>query len=224
MAEKTALVLGATGLVGRALLQELIHTPEYRRVKVLTRRPIADREKYPKLDVIELPDFQQMQSISGELGADDVYCALGTTMKKAGSKAAFYTVDFTYPFALAQLALQQGAQHFLIVTASGANVSSRIFYNRVKGEIEMALQGLDFPRLTILRPSLLLGERQEFRLGESLAQGVGGLLRWLLPARIKPIAAETVAQALVVLSADTHPGTRFVESEEIGELGQGRFC
>ncbi|MCF7902991.1 MAG: oxidoreductase [Candidatus Marinimicrobia bacterium] len=221
MTGKTALVLGATGLVGKALLAELLRSPQYQQVKILTRRPVADIDQYPKLASIELPDFQQMQSITGELQADDVFCTLGTTMKNAGSKAAFYSVDFTYPFALAQIARENGATQFLIVTATGADPGSRIFYNRVKGELEQALMQIKFPNLTILRPSLLLGERKEFRLGESMAQMFGKLFAGLLPVRMKPVAAETVAKAMVVLSKNAQPGTRIVESGEIRELGRG---
>ena len=220
MTEKTALVLGATGLVGSALLDQLNTDPRYAKIKVLVRRAITNVDQYPKLEAIELADFQQMQSIADKLQADDVFCTLGTTMKKAGSKAAFYSVDFTYPFALAQIALQQGAQHFNIVTANGANPESKIFYNRVKGEIEQALQGLGYQRLTILRPSLLLGERQEFRLGESVAQAFSGFLALILPARLKPIHATTVAKAMVNLAFRDDTGVKVIESEIIRQIAE----
>ncbi|PIZ66561.1 MAG: oxidoreductase [Candidatus Marinimicrobia bacterium CG_4_10_14_0_2_um_filter_48_9] len=219
--KKTALVLGATGLVGTALLKQLYASETYSKIKVITRRPISDPANFPKIDVIELADFSQMQTVSDQLSADDVFCTLGTTIKKAGSQPAFYTVDFTYPLALAQIARENGATHFLIVTATGANPQSKIFYNRVKGELEQALMQIKFPNLTILRPSLLLGERQEFRLGERLAQMLGKMLAGLMPARMKPVSAETVARAMMALADEVQAGTRIVESEQIRELGRG---
>jgi len=215
---KTALVLGATGLVGKALLNHLNTGGYYTKIKILTRRSITNISDYPRLEAIELSDFNDLPSIADRLNARDVFCALGTTMKKAGSKAAFYAVDFIYPYALAQLALQQGAHHFLVITASGASPASRIFYNRVKGELEQALERLDYPRMTILRPSLLLGKRDDFRLGEFAGQTLGQMLSGILPARLKPIAADALAQAMVKTARAEGSGTQILESEVIRQI------
>ena len=161
-----------------------------------------------------------MQTIADRLHADDVFCALGTTIKKAGSQAAFYTVDFTYPYALAQLALQQGANHFLMVTAHGANPKSKIFYNRVKGEVEQALQRLNYPRLTIFRPSILLGDRQEFRLGEAFAKPITSLFAWALPESLKPVTDDAVALAMLEFANRSGSGFRVVESNEIRQIAK----
>lgn len=219
-ASKTALVLGATGLVGTALLKQLHANDQYSKIKILTRHPISNLADFPKIEALELNNFDQMQTMANRLSADDVFCTLGTTMKKAGSKAAFYTVDFSYPVALAQLALKQGAKHFIIVTASGANVNSRIFYNRVKGEVEQALKMLNYPRLTILRPSLLTGERQEYRFGESVAQVLGKVFAGLMPVRMKPISAELVASAMIRVAQNSDSGIQILESEVIRQIGQ----
>ena len=138
--------------------------------------------------------------------ADHIFCALGTTMRQAGSEAAFREVDFDYPLALARAALARGAGHFLLVRAVGASPPSRIFYNRVKGEVEAAIAALGFRSLTIARPSLLLGDRGEFRPKEQL----GRLLGLFAPPRWKPVAAERVARALVNAAWLDLPGVRIL--------------
>ncbi len=143
--------------------------------------------------------------------ADAIICALGTTMRQAGSQAEFRKVDFEYPLAIARLGLGEGARHFLLVSAIGADHTSRIFYNRVKGEIESAVLGLGYPRVTIVRPSLLLGDRPERRWGETLAKPLG----WLMPARWAPVHARQVAAALVAAAVENGAGLRVIENAEL---------
>jgi uncharacterized protein YbjT (DUF2867 family) len=145
--------------------------------------------------------------------ADQVFCALGTTMRDAGSQAAFRRVDLEYPVALARAARQRGVRHFLLVSAVGASPTSRAFYNRVKGEVEAAITSIGFPALTIARPSLLLGQRSERRFGEQ----VGKVLGMVAPAPWKPVPAMRVARALVEAARRDASGIRILENRELRE-------
>ena len=207
---KTALVVGATGLIGNHLTHKLVNHPAYSSVKVLVRKPMDFQ--HPKLEQIVV-DFDNLDVAL--VKADDVFCCLGTTMKQAGSKEAFYKVDFEYPFETALAALQNGAKQFLIVTAMGADAQSMFYYNRVKGEIEQALANLGFPTLIIFQPSLLLGERKESRSGEGIASVLMKGLDFLIPAKYKAIKGETVANAMITLAQRGHKGKRVVTSAEM---------
>lgn len=207
---RSVLVLGATGLVGRECLRLLLDDPTVAHVVALARRPFPDDVTSPKLRVA-IVDFDRLV-VCGELFAvDQVFCALGTTIKQAGSQDAFRRVDFEYPLAAAKLGVEHGARHFLLVSALGASAQSRIFYNRVKGQLEDALRTLPYRSVTIVRPSLLLGERSEFRLGEAIAKRIG----WLAPGKYRPVTAKLVAEALVSAARDDVPGMRIIESNEI---------
>jgi uncharacterized protein YbjT (DUF2867 family) len=209
---RSVMLLGATGLVGRACLQLLLDDSSVTRVVALTRRPLTDVAS-PKLRV-EVVDFDRL-SARGELfDVDQVFCALGTTIKQAGSQAAFRHVDLEIPLAAATLAVEHGASHFLLVSAVGASAQSRVFYNRVKGELEDALRTLPYRSLTIVRPSLLLGDRAEVRLGEQIGKRFG----WIVPGKYKPVAATRVAEALVSAARDDAAGMRIIESNQIGRV------
>lgn len=215
---RTALLAGATGLVGRELLRQLLQDELYREVHVLSRRPleaapINDR----KLQVLvgPLADTPLVPRVS------DVYIALGTTIKVAGSQQAFRQVDHDLVVHLARLARQAGAQRLSVVTALGADAKSRVFYNRVKGETEDALRALGYTSLTIVRPSLLTGDRaslkQADRPGEGWALKLLGPVRSWLPASIRPVPAAAVATAMrLSLHAGTE-GVRVIESRQLHE-------
>jgi len=188
---KTALVAGASGLTGSFLLQQLLESDRYDRVKALVRRPM-DRE-HPKLEQIVYDyDHPDPEAIK----ADHVYCCLGTTMKKAGSKEAFRRVDHDYPLELARMARQNGAAKFALVSAVGANSRSMFYYNRVKGQLEADLREIPFQSVYILRPSMLLGPRKEKRTGEELGKAVMKPLRFLFPSNMKPVHASQVAACM----------------------------
>ncbi len=209
--DRRVLLAGATGLVGRECLAQLTADPSVSTLLALVRRaPDAGTVHHRKLQFLQV-DFEQLGLHARQLVADQVVCALGTTMRRAGSREAFRRVDFDYPLALARLARQQGARHFLLVSALGADAGSGLFYNRVKGELEEALRALDYPSLTIVRPSLLLGEREEFRLGEEAAK----LFRWALPRRYAPVLASDVAMTLVEAARADRPGLRVIESADV---------
>jgi uncharacterized protein YbjT (DUF2867 family) len=204
-------VLGATGLVGNECLRLLLEHPAYDHVVVLTRRalqPFAAANNKLRSHVV---DFDRLGSYGTMFAVDQVLCALGTTIKKAGSQPAFRKVDFEYPCEAAQLAYANGARHFLLVSALGANARSGVFYNRVKGELEEAVLALPYRSHTIIRPSLLVGERAETRLGEV----IGAKLGFLVPRKYKPVRATDVARALVNAAIEDAPGTRIIESAQI---------
>lgn len=207
---RRVLVAGATGLVGRELLHQLLADPTVGEVRALTRRPMSRRELlgragHPagdeRLQVCEV-DFDRLDRHVALFEVDWVCCAMGTTIRKAGSQAAFRQVDFDYPFKLAQLARAQGARQLLLVSALGADADSRLFYNRIKGELEDALAELEYRSVCVAQPSLLAGERGEFRLAERLGLALG----WLMPDRYKPVQAAQVAAGLLSAARDERPG------------------
>jgi uncharacterized protein YbjT (DUF2867 family) len=216
MQTRNALVAGASGLVGGHLLDALLEDPLYREVCSLGRRPLP--KQHAKL-VQRTVDFARLGD-EALPSSDDAFCCLGTTIKKAGSQEAFRAVDHDAVLAFAQAARKAGAKRFLVVTALGADPRSRVFYNRVKGEVEQALQGVGFESLVILRPSLLLGERGESRPGEHaaivLSKVLGPLLR---PFSGRPIEARTVARAMRTLAHEAPGGVRVVPSGELQGLG-----
>jgi uncharacterized protein YbjT (DUF2867 family) len=204
-------LLGATGLVGRHALDLLTRDPYFERVVVLARRKFAEATA-PRVEA-HIVDFERLEDRPDLFGVDQVICALGTTIKaEGGSKQRFRAVDYAIPLTAAKLAAQKGAHHFLLVSALGADATSRIFYSRVKGELEDALRSLPFHSLTIIRPSLLQGERAERRWGEEIARRLG----FLLPPKYRPVAARDVAAALVRAARRDTPGMNIIESHEIG--------
>lgn len=219
MQPRSALLLGATGLVGGHVLDLLLDDPAYGGVRVLGRRPVP--REHPELRQ-ETVDFDRLRDCAELVRAQDVFCCLGTTIRAAGSREAFRRVDLDYPRAVAEAAARNGAERFLLVSAMGADAGSSIFYNRVKGEAEDAVRTLPFQEVVILRPSLLLGERAEHRPGEALAQRVMPRLSPLMRGplrRYRPVHAAAVARAMVRLAKAGGRGVRVVESDAIEALG-----
>jgi uncharacterized protein YbjT (DUF2867 family) len=210
---RSVLLIGATGLVGSECLRLLLQNDAFGRVTVLARRPLIDGTTHPKLHM-HLVDFDRLTSAADCFAVDQIICALGTTMKAAGSRRRFRAVDLLYPLTAAHLGVEKRVSHFLLVSALGANASSRFFYNRMKGELENAVTALPYRSLTIARPSLLVGKREHPRLGERIAGG----LRGLFPARYRPINATDVARALVLQAIADEPGRRIVESVELRRI------
>lgn len=205
------LLAGATGLTGEHLLDRLLSEPTISRVLAPSRRPLAE---HPHLDnpVGELADL--LPQLSGQV--DAAFCCLGSTIKQAGSQDAFRAIDHDLVLAFARRARELGSRHLLVISALGADPKSSVFYNRVKGEMEAALQTMDWPQLTIVRPSLLLGPRSEFRLGERLA---APLMRWV-PGKYRGIDVAVLARALWRLALEESDGVRIVESDELRRLGR----
>ena len=214
---KFAVIAGSTGLVGSHCLQFLLSSPEYASVTALVRRPTGI--SHPKLHE-QTVDFDNLANLPH---TDDVFCALGTTIRKAGSQSEFRRVDLEYPLRLAEYALSSGAQQFVVVSSVGANSKSGNFYLRTKGEVEEALRQQPFASLHIFRPSFLLGMRSENRPGERIGMAltkplsfamVGGLRKY------RPITAETVGKAMVNAASLGTSGTHVYEYEEIISLAR----
>ncbi|HEU4560417.1 MAG TPA: oxidoreductase [Longimicrobium sp.] len=216
---RTALLLGATGLVGGHCLELLLADPTWARATVIARRPSG--RSHPKLAEV-VADFERLDEQADAFAADDVFCCLGTTIRQAGSQEAFRRVDHHYVVRSAELARARGARRFLLVTALGADPGSRVFYNRVKGEVERDVCAMAFEGIAVLRPSLLLGERTGRRPAEALAQKAAPLLSPLLlgPLRkYRALPGLAVARAMVRLAKEDVTGVRVVESDEIQALG-----
>lgn len=218
--KKTALVIGASGLVGKQCLYQLFEQDEYTEVHCLVRRKLA--MKSTKLHQ-HLFDFESPDQYPSGLKADAVFCTIGTTIRTAGSKEAFQKVDYEYPLTLAKLALKNENSKFLLVSALGADPGSAIFYNRVKGELEEALKKFPFPALHIFRPSILDGSRREFRPAEKVALNILKIFSFLLigPLRkYRPVPTFVLARAMVRASLDDKTGIHIHESDEILRMGK----
>ena len=213
---RTALLAGATGLVGRALLPMLLSGEHYRRVHVLLRRAAPDIKADARLQVHRV-DFARLPAAFPTV--DDVYIALGTTIKVAGSEAAFRQVDLDFVVNTARAARAAGATRLAVVSAMGADPTSRVFYNRVKGEMQAAITQLGYPSVVVAQPSLLLGDRaalgQPARTGEVWATRLLGPLGRVVPTGIRPIAARTVAAALLAAMLEAKPGIRVLKSGDM---------
>src|SRR5687767_12572435 len=207
---KTALITGATGLIGKQLLQLLLQDAYYEKVKAITRKPLT--EQHPKLENLVL-DFDKLSDV--DLKSDDVFCCLGTTIRIAKTKEAFRKVDYEYPVELARIAKNQGATQYLLVSALGADKNSGIFYNKVKGEVEEAVNEVGFKSFHVFRPSLLLGDRTEQRAGEGAATTFFKLFGVLIPAKYKAIDSAKVAKAMLHFAKANNSGFHILESREL---------
>ena len=221
MVKKIALLFGATGLTGTHVLERLINDDNYERIKIFTRSDLPYSGN--KAEIFKTP-IENIGNYEDEIKGDNLFCCLGTTIKKAGSRKNFRKVDYEFPVKIARIAEKNRVPGFHVISAIGADAESSSFYLRTKGELENALLGMDFQRLIILRPSLLLGKRDEFRLWEELAKLFMQLLRPGLRGRFRKyrgIEAETVAKAMVKL-ANSETGKLIFESHEIELHGKDR--
>lgn len=219
-ARDSVLLAGASGLIGHELLQLLLAQSPRPSVHALVRRLPASadaRVRWLTVDFTALPELP---------AATQAWCCLGTTIKQAGSQAAFRAVDFDAVLAFARAARAAGVQRFGVVSALGANARSTVFYNRVKGEMEAAVGALGFEQVVIARPSLLAGDRaalgQPTRGGEQLALRFSGPLSLLLPRSLRPISARTVASGMLAAMRESHHGVRIVASAELHSLAAPR--
>lgn len=211
--KKTAIVIGATGLVGEQLVAQLLESPHYSAVVTLVRhaRPI----QHPKLQQ-EIFDFDQPDA--NKIKGDDLFCAMGTTLRKAGSKEAQYKIDCAYPAEIGRIARQNGVAQYLLVSSLGANAASSNFYLRTKGDLETKINDLHFASFIAARPSFLLGNRAEFRLGERIGIFFFTALTWLIPKKYRGISAEKVATALIAMANRQLTGTHIVESDKLHDF------
>jgi len=208
---KRILLVGASGLVGDALLQQALQHPDVECVIAPARRPLPAHAKLLNPQV----DFENLPAAATWWQVDAVICTLGTTIREAGSQPAFRKVDHDYPLAVARLAHRHGARSYALTSASGANPASRLFYARTKGEVEQGLAQVGFDSLTLVRPGLLGGERAQRRPMEHIGMQVLGALDAVLPARYRVVPAIAVARTLLEAALSARPGVHVVESEAI---------
>ncbi len=215
---KTALIFGATGLVGGHILQLTLTTEAYTSVVAFTRSPLS--MTHPKLKNVVI-NFDKLSDYKNQIVGDDLFLCLGTTIKKAGSEAAFTKVDVDYPLAAATIAKANGVNQVLLCSAVDADAKSKIFYNRTKGILEDALKALNFNALHIFQPSLLLGERNENRFGESVAKVAGKFLDKIvggLLSKYRPVEGETVAAAMVKSAQILRGGIFVYASHKLSDI------
>lgn len=214
--DKVAIVIGATGLVGRALVDQLADAEHIGKIITLTRTPAKHSSSKVCNQVV---NFDQLEHHAESFNADFLFSCLGTTLKQAGSVAAQRKVDFDYQFNAAQLAENNGVEHYLLVSSSGANEQSNSSYLKMKGELEQRIKPLLFKRISIFQPSLLLGQRAGFRLGEKVGS-------WLMPAlcvipglrRYRPITGEQVAEKMVLVSQQPINSEQSIELFSLDEI------
>ncbi len=219
---KKAIIVGASGLIGKFCLSYLLMDKNYSEVIVISRHALPIKDQKLKNIVC---DFEELEKYSNELIADDVFCCLGTTIKVAGTKENFKKVDLHYPIKVANITKKNGASKFLVVSAMGANKNSSIFYNQVKAEMEEQLKSIGFKGLYIFRPSLLLGMRKEFRFGERIAIMTSKIWSPLLSVfakQYKPIDAMVVAHAMYQKAIDNSFENQTYSSDIIQDIFNNR--
>jgi uncharacterized protein YbjT (DUF2867 family) len=215
---KTALMIGSTGLIGSHLLELLLDSDDYEKVITFVKRDTGI--KHPKLTQ-HIVDFDKPETYKNFITGDDFFCTIGTTIKKAGSKEAFRKVDFEYPSQFASFAAQNKVKQFLIVSSLGADLNSGNFYLKTKGEIESFLKDADFESVAVLQPSLLLGNRNEFRLGEKIGAFFMKTFSFIFLGKLKkykPIESTAVAKALLKVAQRNDKGFKTYESDTIQQI------
>lgn len=211
---KKALIVGASDLIGGCCLQELTNVIEFTHIESWGRKPLKISNSRLKNVQVNFTDIAKIPSTD----ATHLFCCLGTTIRKAGSQAAFREVDFEYVVALAKLAERSHAEKFLVISSIGANSGSGNFYLRVKGEMEEAVKSLAIPSIIFMRPSMLLGKRPEFRIGEEFGKMIMLAFNFLLVGKLRKyraIEATTVARAMLTLAKEPTHGMLVVESDHI---------
>ena len=226
---KVALIVGASGLIGQQLLVKLLASATYSKVIALVRNPLTIEN--PKLEQWQV-NFKQLEaelitcqnsnnSLQNKANnndstkIDDIFCTLGSTIKKSGSKSAFTEVDYHYPLIIAQYFYRLDASLFAIVTAMSASESSLFFYNQTKGKIESSLSDIGYQHLGIFRPSMLSGERAEYRLGEHIGTIAMNTFAFIIPQKYRVIQAEKVASAMLAYGENPEIGVRIIQSDQL---------
>jgi len=210
MNKKTALIIGASGMVGTQLVQQLLQDERYEKITALVRKPLDIRHE--KLVQARYDfDWPNADLAIGE----ELFCCVGTTIKKAGSQAAFRKVDYDCIVETAKIALGNGTKKIAIISSMGADKDSSIFYNKVKGETEEALRKLNYEACYILRPSLLMGARDELRMGELVGKLAMTAFSFAVPKKYKGIESDQVAKAMIAVMQANKTGFQILESDEL---------
>ncbi|HKB43619.1 MAG TPA: NAD(P)H-binding protein [Chitinophagaceae bacterium] len=214
MSAKTATIIGVTGLIGGYLYEALKQDKTYEAIRLIVRRPfVKDNDRTE----VKLVDFNDAESFKLAIdGSDVVFCAIGTTQKKVkGDKAAYRKIDYDIPLKTARFCKETGCETFILVSSVGANGKSNSFYLKLKGEVEDAIKATGLRSVHIMRPSMLLGDRKEFRLGEKIGKPLMTALSFLLPSKYKPIHAKKVATAMLNVAKENKEGFFVYEYKEI---------
>ena len=210
---KTAIIIGATGLVGSTLVKQICENPNYSKVILLLRKPL--NISHSKL-VQEVIDFDKLDA--SKVIGDDLFCAMGTTLAKAGSKEAQYKIDCTYPYEIGKIAKANGVKQYILVSSVGADFESSNFYLRTKGDLEKKIESLGFQNFVSVRPSLLLGDREESRLGEKVGKVVFNILSPLMFGSLRKyrsVEADDVAKSMQRFANQGLSGVSYVEYDEM---------
>lgn len=204
---KTAIIAGASGLIGGHLINLLLNSEEYDTVIALVRKELNISHKKLEQKIV---DFNNPDAL--KISGQDIFCCLGTTIKNAGSEENFRKVDLEYPVALAEATLAAGASNFLVVSSMGAGIRSRFFYSRVKGEMEEEISRLGFLSVGIFRPGMLLGKRKEFRLGELTGKILMQIFSPLIPKKYRAVQAVKVAETVLNFASKGAKGVSVIEN------------
>jgi uncharacterized protein YbjT (DUF2867 family) len=215
----TANVIGATGLVGKQLLKQLLQNDNFEKVRIFVRRDAGI--SHPKLEQ-QVVDFSNEETWVKNLTGDVLFSALGTTLKQAGSKEKQYEVDYTFNLRFAQKAKTNGIENYVLVSSVGANPKSNIFYPRIKGELDEAVTKLGFKNLAVLRPSSLTGDREETRWMEKMSIPIVRFVTRFILRKYRPISGETVAQAMINAVLKPDPEKTIWEADEVFERAGSR--
>lgn len=217
MKEKTATIIGATGLIGSHLLELLQNDNSFHTINVLSRRPVTYNHRKVRVTVLDFSDIAKFKS--GIAGSDEVFCAVGTTQKKVkGDVEAYRRIDYDIPVHAAQYCAETGGSHFMLVSSVGANEKSNNFYLKLKGEVEETVKKFGIPSISIFRPSVLLGKRNEFRFGEYFAKILMTSFSFMIPSVYRPISAFNVARAMIAASKQNSPGFHIYHYADMFEL------
>ncbi|MFN4082959.1 MAG: NAD-dependent epimerase/dehydratase family protein [Bacteroidia bacterium] len=212
---RTALVIGATGLVGKALVYELLKNNEYLKVIILTRKDLVI--KHHKLEQ-HIVDFDNLDDYKEVIKADDIFCCIGTTSAQTPDKNKYRKIEIDYPKKVAELGLQNHANQLFYISAMGSNINSPIFYSKLKAEAENALSELNFKSIHIIKPALLLGARKQLRVGEKMAQYIFKVINpvFIGPLKqYKAITAETVAKAMIKIALQNLNGKHIWPNDKL---------
>ena len=209
--KKSALILGSSGLVGSEVLSLSLESDLYNKIVIVVRSPLTIKHNklVEKIIDFDMPKWEEIFPV------DHVYCCLGTTIKKAGSKTNFIKVDHDYPLAFAAAAKKWESSIFSVITAAGVSPESKIFYNNVKGQLEKKLKSLELFSTLIFRPSILLGERKEFRLGEKIGSGIAKVTSWMTPKTYRAIHCKAVAKAMLAESFADKTGFNIISNKSM---------
>lgn len=212
--KKTAIILGATGLTGGHLLDFLLKDSRYEKIKLFSRSSVGISN--PKLEE-HFIDLFELEEHKANFQADEVFCCIGTTKSKTPDNRVYKKIDYGIPFAAAKLCKENKINTFIVISAMGANPDSKVFYNKIKGEMERDVLKQNIQNTYILQPGLIGGNRKEKRLGESIAKFLFKILNPIIPRRYHTISPETIAKAMVVIAKHGH-FKNHIENQTIKEI------